>query len=472
MNDDLKLLDNYVKERTDKAPVFPEIVSKAVDTISGDVPFNLKLIIVLSELMTFSGHLRKPLKLYDGTVVPVNAISFALSGSGTSKDKALNAIRKSLSSAYIKLEEARREYAKSKAKKKAKLEGVPDDQWEKFYVSPKPLQAGLGTPEGLLHHFADIQSDSLGSGSLLSNEIGSDIQANGSMLDIVKNISIAYDLGNIPAKIIKGDNQTPTITGLPVNALFFGSHEAILFDNSVKAKFKLMFNTQLARRSLFSFTPETPVRTPIGEIDNLYLRKSKERKRVLEAQEIVDTMTSTLVDTTNHEPLVFTPYAEKLFDVYLEYNAIRSEQGSRKYPIAALSRKHKQWLALKVAGAYSILLGEDEVTEETYATAINTVEHLAADLVKFEKELIKEPYEQLVSYCKNEAQEGKFSISLHELRKLGYITGTGSAKAKLQDLIDLVTSYDTEATYTLCDTGICYAETVKAEVMGLSYIIF
>lgn len=76
------LLEQYVSDRTSSVDVIPNIVKKGIDTISGDIPFKLKLAITLSELITFSSHLRKPIQLYDGTLVPTNAIVFALSASG------------------------------------------------------------------------------------------------------------------------------------------------------------------------------------------------------------------------------------------------------------------------------------------------------------------------------------------------------------------------------------------------------
>ena len=121
--DTLELLDTYIKKRTTDLGPFPDIVQKGINTISGEVPFKLKLAITLSELITFSSHLRKPIELFDGTLVPTNAIVFALSASGTSKDKSLNTIRKSLSTGYAQLEEFRTEYARDKAVKIAILEG-------------------------------------------------------------------------------------------------------------------------------------------------------------------------------------------------------------------------------------------------------------------------------------------------------------------------------------------------------------
>lgn len=467
------LLEGYVKERTGQVGMFPNIVKMGIDTISGDIPFKLKLAITLSELITFSSHLRKPIELYDGTLVPTNAIVFALSASGTSKDKSLNTIRKSLSSAYEQLESHRKEYARTKAENMAILEGEKAEDWQKYYYPPKPLQTGLGTVEGLIHHFADIASNPLGAGSIMTSEIGSELQNNGSMTDIIKTVAVAYDLGNIPPKIVKSnENQTSDVKALPVNALFFGSQEAILFNNEIKNRFKLVFNTQLARRSIFTFTPEQPAPLVIESIDELYAMKEKERERVLKAQMTLNAFTAELVESTSSEPLRLSEEASKLFDVYLELNNLVSDEMPNKYPIAKLSRKHKQWLALKLAGTYAILNADAEISEEMYSFAINTVESLSSDMADFERELVKEPYEQLTDLCKFKAQEGEFFLSLHELRKLSYIAGSGSSKSKVEELCTMANSYDENGSYSTSEGGIQYKEIIKTDVVGVSYIIF
>jgi len=468
-----KLLEEYIKSRTSKVGSYPEIVQSGINTIAGEIPFKLKLAITLSELVTFSSHLRKPIELYDGTLIPTNAIVFALSASGTSKDKSLNSLRKALSSGYENIEEQRRGFARVKAEKIALLEGNGSHEWQKFYISPKPLQAGLGTVEGLMHHFADIASNPIGAGFIMTSEIGSDLQGNNSMVDIIKTIAVAYDLGNIPPKIVKSaENQTDAVKNLPVNALFFGSQEALLFNNDIKAKFKLVFNTQLARRSIFTYTPELPSKLVISSIDQLYKMREKERERVLQAQQSLNEMTELLVSNTSQIPLQVSVEATKLFDVYLEYNSIISDELSNKYPISKLSRKHKQWLALKLSGTYAILAGHENITEETYAYAINTVEMLSPDMSSFERELVKEPYEQLSDMCKFKSHEGTFFLSLHELRKLSYITGSGASSAKVAELCTMANSYDENGSYSVVEGGIQYNELIKTDIIGVSYKLF
>lgn len=468
-----ELLKNYIFERTSKQSKFPEIIKRGMDTVSGEVPFKLKLAITVSELVTFVSHTRKPIKLYDDTLVPINAIVFALSASGTSKDKSLNAIRKALQRGYNTLEKERKTAAEDKAKSRSVDETGDSEGWQQHYSHPKPLQAGLGTVEGLMHHFADISTNPLGAGSIMSSEIGSELHTNGSMGEIIKTISVAYDLGNIPPKIIKSvDNQTAAIKEFPVNALFFGSQEALLFNNEIKSKFKLAFNTQLARRSIFSFTPEPVKRLEINSIEELYTYREAERKRVVEAQAVVNDQTERLLKDTSSKPLTITEDANKLFDVYLEYNVIRSEGISNKFPITKLSQRHKQWLALKLAGAYAVLDRSESLEEEHYASAINTLELLSPDLEKFEKELVKEPYEQLVDMCKFNSDNGSFFISLHELRKQSYIVGTGTPKTKVEELVVMANSCDENGRYLAKDKGIQYKEVVRTDVLNVSYISF
>lgn len=467
------LLNNYIKDRTSKLDSYPDIVRKGMDTIQGNIPFKLKLAITLSELITFSSHLRKPIRLHDGTIVPTNAIVFALAGSGLSKDKSLNAVRKSLSAAYSQIEDQRKEYARENAESAARIAGDDAANWASYYKAPKPLQTGLGTVEGLIHHFADISENPTGSGSIMTSEIGSELQNNSAMVDIIKVISIAYDLGNIPPKIVKShENQTNAISGLPVNALFFGSHEALLYDNQIKSKFRLVFNTQLARRSIFSFTPEEPEKVHIGSIDELYALREQERLRAVKAQENLNDLTSDLVENTNNTPLNISANAMKLFDVYLEYNALLSDEMSSKFPISKLSRRHKQWLALKLAGTYAILDNADHISEKYYSYAINTIELLADDLSNFEYELVKEPYELLSDLCQLNAEDGEFSLSLHELRKLSYITGNGSSKGRLDELCNLAGSYDPNGSYFSSESGILYKKLIKTDIVGVTYKIF
>ena len=466
------MLETYLKENGVFVEEIHPLVAKAINTISGEVPYRLKLSIALSELITLTSHLRKNIMLHDGTIVPCNALTFALAKSGVSKDSSMNMVRKALKSGYEIINQYRKDLAKHKAEKVAILEGKTKEEWMNYYEKPRDLQAGLGTVEGIIHHFAELEQGEVGAGFISSSEIGTDLQTIGNMPDIIKTLAIGYDLGKIPSKIIKStDGQTAGIETLPINALFFGSEDAVLYNNAIKALFKQIFGVQLARRSLFSFTPEVVPPIEFKSIAALQSYKDKERETTLAAQEAMLTDVVTIVENTNQEPLTLSTEAQTLFDVYKEHNNLVANDMKAQYPITKLSRRHKQWLALKLSGNYAILDGNETITKENYVCAINTIEIFSDDLMNFEKELVKEAYEIFAEFCHFNAEDGKYSIGLHALRKLGYIPMTGSPKTKIDELVNLVSSYDKDAIYTVCqENSICYEEIIRTNVAGLSYV--
>ena len=466
------MLETYLKENGAFKTETHPLVTKAINCIGGEVPYRLKLSIALSELITLTSHMRKSIELHDGTIVPCNAITFALAGSGVSKDSSMNQVRKALQPGYLIIEEYRKELARHLAENAAIIDGKNKEDWASYYESPRDLQAGLGTVEGLVHHFASLMKGDIGAASVNNSEIGSELLTNGSIVDIIKTLAIGYDLGKIPAKIIKSsENQTASINGLPVNALLFGSQDAILYDNGIKAKFKNIFSTQFARRTIFSFSPEVMLSLDFKTIQELNTYKSKERERTLEAQQTLASEVTNIIKNTTQEPLPLSPDAQLLFDAYMEFNKLTANDMKAQYPITKLARRHKQWLALKLSGNYAILDGNELVTKENYICALNTIEAFSEDLMAFEKELVKEPYEIFTEFCHYNEEDGHFNIGLHELRKLGYIPMTGTPKSKIDELVNLATSYDRDGLYTVCkDQGICFEKIIRTNVAGVSYI--
>lgn len=470
----LKIAESYLRDRGAFQEQIHPVVEETIKLIRTDIPEHLRLSITLSELITLTSHLRKNIELYDGTIVPCNAISIALAASGVSKDSSMNKVRKALQPAYEVLNHKRKELARKEAEQKAIENGESPEEWLNYYESPPALQIGLGTVEGMVKHFSMLESTPLGAASITSSEVGTELQSNQSFIDIIKTLSIGYDLGKVPIKAVKAEeNRVGAINHLPINALLFGSEDAILYDNTIKSKFKLIFNTQLARRTLFSFSQEKPKPREFSSEKDILEYHKKQRMRSNTAQEELKSYFIELVEYTTREPLKLTEEAQHAFDMYLEYNEHLASSIDRQYPISKLSRKHKQWLALKLSGNYAILDGEEEVTEENYILAINTIEMLAPDLQKFERELIKELYEQFSDYCKMSiGTVDNLYFSIHELRKLGYIPTTGNYEQKLDELLHLTSIYDSEGIYTRCDDGICYEPVIRENSYGVSAIEF
>jgi hypothetical protein len=142
---------------------------------------------------------------------------------------------------------------------------------------------------------------------------------------------------------------------------------------------------------------------------------------------------------------------------------------SLQFPIAKLARKHYHWKTLKLSGAFALLRGSTIIESKDYIHALNFVETLDTDLLAFEIELKKEPYEQFVSYMQKRGAKEPYEISIHLLKKLGYISQGGNIDNKIKELHKLASGYDTEGIYQITEVGIKYEKLVAVEQLGISY---
>ena len=451
---------------TDK---LPEVLNKAVACISTPAAPKMKLAMAASELMTFAGHLRKPIMLPDNTELPINAINVILAGSGESKDASLSAVRKALYSSYELINQYRSEFAVEEAKREA-LKAGKADAWLEYYSEPRDLTAGIGTPEGLMAHLANLEKGELGAGSTVVSELATELQTSKNITEILKLLAEAYDLGHINSKTVKSnENQTASIKCLPFNAILFGSYDAILFDEALKNKFKIEMVSKFGRRSFFNFNTEKPANVNYSTPEEVTAAKKAATQRSIEAQAALSPQMFNLVSSTNRDPLTLSEEAEAIYHVYFEYNDLVSQDMPGQYQLSKLARKHSHWKTLKLSGMFAVLRGGEYISEEDYVQAINYTEMFADDLVNFEIELEKEPYETFCDYMHSITQGGVSAASTHQLKKLGYIKGTSGLKHKLQDLVDIATSYDKTGIYTVVEDTIQYEKIRKTNVNGASF---
>ena len=476
MSKNYEVLYAYLKEKGafNKRKLHP-IVQKATEVVYSGIPYKLKVAMAISEVITFTSHLRKNIELFDGTIVPCNSIAFLLAKSGASKDSSVSAIRKAFKPAYNLIEQKRKDKAKGIAEKHALLDGKQKEEWLNYYEAPKDLFPALATPEGLVLHLHNLEVSGIGAGFIASSEISTDLQSNANLTELLKTLSIGYDLGNIPSKLIKAtEHQTPGINNMPINGLFFGSENILLYDTKVKENFKNLFSSQLARRCNFAYITEEQHEPEFNSIQELNVIEQNERKKVLAALDNLTGIMPKIVNTTNTKTLKLSEEALVLNDVYKKYCTIQATKVKLQHQATALATKHAYWRVLKMSGTFAILDGNTEITEANYITAIHTSTLFEDDLSAFETELIKESYEVFADFCQYNMKDGKFEVGLHQLRKVGYIPTSGNAVTKLKELIHLVGNYDPERIYTLTgnDDTISVEEIIKTETMGVSFIIF
>ena len=140
------------------------------------------------------------------------------------------------------------------------------------------------------------------------------------------------------------------------------------------------------------------------------------------------------------------------------------------FPITKLNRAHQQWKALKLAGALAVIQNTSSINIEQYKCAIQFTELLSNDIKVFEEELTKESYEAFVSYVKQYSVNGTYDISLHNLRKAGFIALKGQSSTAMNELVKLCNSYDSEGDYTVENDIVHYRELIKSDTIGVSYV--
>lgn len=467
MTEERKFLEEYNCFSEEMSP----ILKAGVDTINTEAPYKMRLMMAASELITFASMLRKPMQLPDGSIIPVNAITFILSGSGTAKDSSMNMIRKPLVPAYAEIHKIRIANAKKQAENLAIQNGKEPEEWMSFYSAPRDLFAGISTYEGMIKHFGKLEAGRFGAGYLQVSELGSELQTSKHLMANIEALSVGYDTGYIPPTLVKSDDlQLPTIKNLPICGLLFGSFDIILYDEAVKEKFLLAFSTKLSRRSWVHYNTTVTVKEDTGDVKKNYLRKKRRKEEAAASQLALEKLMTPLVSTTTADPLTLTEDADMLYETYMDYNDKVATGMSKLYPVSILSRKHSHWKALKFACVLAILNGRETIELEDVIYAIRFTEHFASDLREFEVELAKEKYEVFTDYMHTRATDGKATITAHALRKLGYISKTGNIDAKMMELVKMASSSDPDGIYSVHETKIFYERIEKTDIIGASWI--
>lgn len=283
-----------------------------------------------------------------------------------------------------------------------------------------------------------------------------------------------YDEGSKEVKVLKArENQSQEIKNFPVSALFIGSQDNILYDDAIKHKFKTEFTSKLARRSFFIFVNKDVEEDTYASIEDMIKNeKEAEDKSIANRKAVSKFITELTTDLLNRRgtTLTVTEDVRDLFTLYKKYNEAVAATIDNQLPISKLTRTHLQWKALKLSGALALMECSSTIDLNHYRAAIEFVELINNDVGIFEKELVKEPYELFADYVRLYAVDGKYSINLHNLRKLGFIPQKGQSNTHLKELIKLVNSYDSLGNYELYNDIITFKEIKKTKSILLSYL--
>lgn len=149
-------------------------LKKVIEAISfPTIDPRMKAVIAVAQITAFASQFRRNISLWDEhTEVPINAISFVITGSGAGKDSSVKAARKCFQSGYALIEDAAIAKAVQQAIQQAKDEGLPnasDEAIYKPYLKPiPPVDIMPTTGPGLIQHINDIGDVGLGAGFMYS----------------------------------------------------------------------------------------------------------------------------------------------------------------------------------------------------------------------------------------------------------------------------------------------------------------
>jgi hypothetical protein len=460
----------------------PTILDKLLGTIPNKtVPDRMKTVIAISELTTFASQFRRNMWHWDGFELPINSTSFIVAGSGKGKDSSVKAVRRAFAPAYEMINAKRTELAKNAAIQMAEDSGSSNpteyDEYKEFYFPPAPIYIAPTTPQGFIQHINDLADFPLGAGTMYAGEVGDELATNGHMGELIKTIAETYDTGDKEVVYTKGkEHRSSEISAMPINSLFVGSPNYLIYDEAVKKKFLIAFGSKLARRAFFCYAPIMNPREDFSHMPNpVKATIEAEKQSMKDANIIKEQIATGICQLTEYhlarkqELLTIDEDVFDLFTTYLLHNELVAETIDPKYPLSKLVREHLQWKALKLAGALAIFKMQDKVTVQDYIEAIRVCESLDSDMADFEAELVKEVYETFADYMQSQSVNCKSEIGLHDLKKRKYIPTSGDPTKKMKELVHLAAAYDTNGIYTVNESSISYEAIIKTDVIGISY---
>ena len=464
------------------APRLNSITTSVVDAIPyPTVNYRMKATIAISHIMQFASQFRRNIVLWDETSVPINSLGVVLCDSGAGKDSSHRAAKRCFSSGYEILHKETETRARKLAIERATAaeEELPREyEIYKKYLDPiPPIESSVTTGPGLIKLLNDTDLHTLGANSLYSGEFGDELSYNQDMVENIKILSELYDLGFKEATYTKGaEFRSKAINGQAVSALLIGSPTYILYDEQTKRKFQIAFMSKLARRSWFCYAPERipepdfsshkdPISAMIAAREEIETR-SKQARIMIDEQ--IKSVTKFNISNTNELKVTNEVFA--LFETYKRYNSELADSMLNKESTSALIRRHLQWKALKLAGAFAIMDCANSITITHYVEAIQFSELLSNDMALFEQDLNKSYYERFSDYAKTlVTQDGSATISSHDIKKHGFLPSV--SKQKLHEMISLCAGYDKEGIYSIVEDGnaIEYKPIVKTDIINISY---
>ena len=412
--------------------------------ISSGVPLSMSSLIAQYTMANFASQFQYKFQL-GNSKIPTNLVGFLLAGSGASKDSTVSAQAKAMDPGYLVIEQHRRDAAQQTARDRAEAEGGDDSaNWGKYFREPLPLENSISTVEGLTHRLNTFAKDGIGMPAVYVGELGSELQSNPNMSDNIRLISELFDEGNKKSKAIKdNERQDAEVKSMGMNALFVGSEDNIILDKAVSTKFKTEFITKLARRSIFVYPSKEEFEECIisyADYDDMTAKQETFEDLAAEGKAFIGSAANDIASTLLESEKRILDIDEVALQAFKDYKMYTNSLGNGIdfiHKPVQLEQLHRSWKMLKLAGVYAIWDLEDTIGIKHIEEAIYYIEKIGGYLEDYEVYAEKENYELLCDYF--QLHPGH-TLTLHELKKRGFINGNTGLDNRVKELIKLADS--------------------------------
>jgi hypothetical protein len=214
-------------------------------------------------------------------------------------------------------------------------------------------------------------------------------------------------------------------------------------DKQVAQKFRTEFITKLARRSMFVYPTKEEFESCIVEYSTYQQMVERQEEFNFIAKEGQAYIGAKTADIATHyirsdsRLLNISDDALAMFRAYKLFSTNMGLGMSYIYKSVQLERTHRSWKALKLAGVFAIWDMSDSIEAKHMKDAIYFVEKIGWYIKAYEEYASKEPYELLVDFFRASPDT---TLSLHELKKRGFVSGVSNLNAKVNELVRLADS--------------------------------
>jgi hypothetical protein len=366
--------------------------------------------------------------------IPVNLYVINLAPSGFSKNKSLNILRQHVLEGFYTrfMQDTFPTIAEAAIFKMATDNAVRNNTEQEAEL--KKLTTSLvcnplfsfdsGTTAGykqLRRYYAAVKAGSL---NFVMDELASNLTSNA---DLLNTCLETYDIGVIGDKLLlstKENTRVQEVRGrVPSNALMFGEPTKLFNDPKIESDFDSLLSTGYARRCVFGYSSIDTSSVLLSAEEQYALLEKSNHFHVL--TNINDTLTE-LAD-----PLYFNKDIICPKDIHIELIRYRNYCTERAANIPRFDSSQQSEMlnrffkVMKLAGIYTFIDKEDEITLDTLYAAIRCIED-SGDA--FKRMMTREkPYVKLGKYFADSDNK----VSQVDLIELGLLRGNEKQRSEM-----------------------------------------